>query len=222
MDIKNEIINGMKIASDAATDAVQILLEKNRLRANANRIRQVIKSDTELRNQAYIELGRYLYENCRDGLDDDLEQICVVVDKTSRRIEKATSKYIELVAVANDTKIGIDNAQEIKTNIAVKLAQAKEKAVQVSYKSEEMVDSVDVEIHSDVCSEPEVAEDTKANPEDINSPQEEEKTTEPFDELTEFVDNDDADALDEAVRTEDININLTQAEDEESPDDFDF
>ena len=38
MDIKNEIKNGVKIASDAATDAVQALVEKSRLRANANRI----------------------------------------------------------------------------------------------------------------------------------------------------------------------------------------
>ena len=90
MAIKDDLKNSVKLASDAATDALQALVEKSRLRANANRIKQVIKADTELMNQAYIELGKYFYENHREETTADCEALCVVVDKTTTRINKAS------------------------------------------------------------------------------------------------------------------------------------
>ncbi len=161
MDIKNELKNGMKIAADAATDVAQALVEKSRLRANANRIRQVIKSDNELRNQAYMELGRYFYENYRETTTDETESLCVVVDKTTARIDKASKKYAQLIALSSDKKLSSENTEKIKqafstqaekikdstqstyNDIKEKAKQstikAKEKAVDLSDKAKEKV-----------------------------------------------------------------------------------
>ena len=157
MDIKNDIKNSVKFASDAATDAVQALVEKSRLRANANRIRQVIKSDTELRNQAYIELGRFFYENMRDNLDEEQEALCVVVDKTTKRIEKATKKYTEQLELIDETKLYSDNSEKLRKAVCsaantisdktklkaqdIKQA-AKESVAEISYKAKDKVEEI--------------------------------------------------------------------------------
>ncbi len=128
MDFKDNIKNGARLAADAATDIAQALVEKSRLRANANRIRQVIKADTELRNQAYIELGRYYYENMRASADEELESLCVVVDKTTARINKASRKYVELLNQSNDTKLKSENTEKIKTIVTDKAEKIKDSA----------------------------------------------------------------------------------------------
>ena len=128
MAIKDDLKNSVKLASDAATDALQALVEKSRLRANANRIKQVIKSDSDLRNQAYIELGRYFYENFRDLAGEDEEALCVIVDKTSNRINKATQKYVDTICLIEDTKLSGESAQLIKEAVTQKATMVKEKA----------------------------------------------------------------------------------------------
>ncbi len=128
MDIKNEFKNGVKLAADAATDIAQSLMEKSRMRANANRIKQVIKGDTELRNQAYIELGRYFYENLREQAGDEQEALCVVIDKTSARISKASKKYLELINGASELNLSSENTEKIKQIVTDKAKQVKESA----------------------------------------------------------------------------------------------
>lgn len=126
MDFKEDIKNSLKLVGEAASDVAQALATKSRLRANANRLRQVIKSDSDTRNQAYIELGRYFYENLRDKDNEQLEGLCVVVDKTTMRIDKATKRYIELIAQADDTKFSGESAQKIKQIVNAKAEKAKE------------------------------------------------------------------------------------------------
>ncbi len=126
MDIKNDFKTGVKIAADAATDVAQALVEKSRLRAKANRIKQVIKADTELRNQAYIELGRYFYDNLRDCDNDELESLCVVVDKTTTRINKASRKYVELMSNSSDVKLSGENAEKLKKLVSDKADKLKD------------------------------------------------------------------------------------------------
>lgn len=207
MDIKNEIKNGVKIASDAATDAVQALVEKSRLRANANRIRQVIKSDSELRNQAYIELGRYFYENMRDSMDPSQEELCVIIDKTSKRIEKATNKYIEFVALANDIRLGNENTDRIKKAVSDKLSAAKEKASIISNTKTTDVSVKDSKIEAVVDIEYKAKEDI----EDI------EVVFQPQEDIEEILYEEEIDS-DEIVHE----CGVVETEDEESPEDFDF
>jgi len=139
MAIKDDLKSGVKLATDAATDVVQALVEKSRLRANANRIKQVIKSDTDLRNQAYIELGRYFYENLREHAGDEEEALCVVVDKTSHRIRKATQKYIDTISLLDDTKLSGESAQMLKAAVADKATKVKEKAKETTDKAKAKV-----------------------------------------------------------------------------------
>ncbi len=207
MDIKNEIKNGVKIASDAATDAVQALVEKSRLRANANRIRQVIKSDSELRNQAYIELGRYFYENMRDSMDPSQEELCVIIDKTSKRIEKATNKYIEFVALANDIRLGNENTDRIKKAVSDKLSAAKEKASIISNTKTTDVSVKDSKKEAVVDIEYKAKEDI----EDI------EVVFQPQEDIEEILYEEEIDS-DEIVHE----CEVVETEDEESPEDFDF
>lgn len=137
MDIKNDIKNGVKLCADAATDVAQALVEKSRLKAKANRIKQVIKADTELRNQAYIELGRYFYDNLRDEENDECEALCVVIDKTTARIDKASRKYVEIMSSSNDVKLKSENTEKIKKIVADTAEDIKDKAKETSKKAKD-------------------------------------------------------------------------------------
>lgn len=229
MDIKNDIKNSVKFASDAATDAVQALVEKSRLRANANRIRQVIKSDTELRNQAYIELGRFLYENMRDNLDEEQEALCVVVDKTTKRIEKATKKYTEQLELIDETKLYSDNSEKLRKAVCsaantisdktklkaqdIKQA-AKESVAEISYKAKDKVEEIKAFIVPDEELEDYVLEQENLavnNTDDIKNDKEQSQQNTDFG----MIDN---------IEEETPNKTTPQDlyEDEESPEEFEF
>ena len=229
MDIKNDIKNSVKFASDAATDAVQALVEKSRLRANANRIRQVIKSDTELRNQAYIELGRFLYENMRDNLDEEQEALCVVVDKTTKRIEKATKKYTEQLELIDETKLYSDNSEKLRKAVCsaantisdktklkaqdIKQA-AKESVAEISYKAKDKVEEIKAFIVPDEELEDYVLEQENLavnNTDDIKNDKEQSQQ------------NTDFGVIDD-IEEETPNKTTPQDlyEDEESPEEFEF
>lgn len=135
MDIKNDLKNGVKLCADAATDVAQALVEKSRLKAKANRIKQVIKADTELMNQAYIELGRYFYENLREDADQECEALCVVVDKTTKRIDKASRKYVEIMSSSNDVKFKSENTEKIKKIVSDTAEDIKDKAKETGKKA---------------------------------------------------------------------------------------
>ena len=137
MDIKNDIKNGVKLCADAATDVAQALVEKSRLKAKANRIKQVIKADTELKNQAYIELGRYFYENMRDASNDECEALCVVVDKTTARIDKASRRYVELMSCSSDVKLKSENTEKIKKIVTDTAEDIKDKAKETGKKAKD-------------------------------------------------------------------------------------
>lgn len=137
MDIKNDFKNGVKLCADAATDVAQALVEKSRLKAKANRIKQVIKADTELRNQAYIELGRYFYETLREQADTECEALCVVVDKTTARIDKASRRYVELLSNSSDVKLKSENTEKIKKIVTDTAEEIKDKAIDTGKKAKE-------------------------------------------------------------------------------------
>ena len=137
MDIKNDLKNGVKLCADAATDVAQALVEKSRLKAKANRIKQVIKADTELRNQAYIELGRYFYETLREQADTECEALCVVVDKTTARIDKASRRYVELLSNSNDVKLKSENTEKIKKIVTDTAEDIKGKAIDTGKKAKD-------------------------------------------------------------------------------------
>lgn len=125
MAITNDIKTGLKLTADAVTDVTQSVIEKSRLKAKANRIKQVIKSDTQRREQAYMELGKYFYENHKDLIPSELSQDCIIIDKTSFRIDKATTRYFEILAEYDNIKLSSENTDKIKKIVCDKTEEFK-------------------------------------------------------------------------------------------------
>lgn len=136
MAFTDNLKNGVNYAADTISEIASSIAEKNRLRSQLNSIKKVIKNDTATRDQAYIELGRYFYENLREGASAENEALCAVVDTASERISKASLKYIEVLNLHNETKIRSENAEKLGKLIVDKTKQtaqtAKEKGAQLA------------------------------------------------------------------------------------------
>lgn len=243
MDIKNDIKTGFRLAADAATDIAQALVEKSRLRAKANRIKQIIKGDTELRNQAYIELGRYYYDHLRENADAEQEALCVVVDKTTARIDKASRKYLELISQSGDVSFSTENTEKFKKAVADKADDIKDsataKAKDIKNKAKETATDVGSKVKEKAS---DVGSKVKEKAQDLSAKTKEtvadlgDKAKGKVDDFKSFIAPDEEDDIfdDEleemiaqqeeiiAQAQEDKPTCETATDDEESPDEFDF
>lgn len=120
MAIVDNIKTGFGFAADTVSEIASSIAEKNRLRTQLNAIKKIIKNDTATRDQAYIELGRFFYDNLREGASAENEALCAVIDTANERISKASLKYIEVLNLQNDTKIRSENAEKLARAIAEK------------------------------------------------------------------------------------------------------
>ena len=141
MALAENIKNGVEFIGETVVEIASSIAEKNRLRVQLNHIKALIKTDSATRDQAYIELGRFFYENLRDGASPENEAICAVIDAASDRISAASVKYMELLNLQNETKIRSENAEKIKKIVSEKAAAsakvAKEKGAELSQKAKE-------------------------------------------------------------------------------------
>lgn len=141
MAITNDIKSGIKLTADAVTDVTQSVIEKSRLKAKANRIKQVIKSDTIRREKAYMELGKYFYENHKELFTKELDEPCMIIDKTTIRIDKATKRYFEILTESDNITLSSENTEKIKKIVCDKTDELKkntgEKINEVSSKTKE-------------------------------------------------------------------------------------
>ena len=148
MAITNDIKSTVKLTADAVTDVTQSVIEKSRLKAKANRIKQVIKSDTIRREKAYMELGKYFYENHRELMTKELDEPCMIIDKTTIRIDKATKRYFEILAQSDNITFSSENTEKIKKivcektdefkkNTGEKLSETRAKAQDLTGKTKE-------------------------------------------------------------------------------------
>lgn len=131
MEFSENIKSGLAFIGDTVSEISSSIAEKNRLRAQLNHIKSMIKTDTATRDQAYMELGRYFYENMREGTSAENEAICAVIDAADARISRASIAYVELLNLRNDTKIRSENAEKLAKALSEKASQkakiAKEK-----------------------------------------------------------------------------------------------
>ena len=141
MDIKDNIKSGIEFVGETVSELAAAIAEKNRLRVQLNKIKAEIRSDSATRDQAYIELGRYFYENLREGAAPENEAICAVIDSANERISASSVKYLELLNQQNETKIRSENAEKLKQILAAKAAAsakaAKEKGAELGQKAKE-------------------------------------------------------------------------------------
>lgn len=85
-----------KTAGGAMQNAVDVVAEKNRKTAMANRLRTVIRCEEKAAERAYLALGRYYYHNLRDASNAETENYCVGIETAEQRIEDAMLKLEEL------------------------------------------------------------------------------------------------------------------------------
>ena len=130
MDISENIKSGLEFVGETVSEIASSIAEKNRLRVQLNHIKGLIKADTATRDQAYIELGRYFYENLREGTTAENEAICTVIDAASDRISKASVKYVELLNIQNDTKVRSENAEKLAKAVSQKASGAAKAAME--------------------------------------------------------------------------------------------
>lgn len=79
------------------TDTVDVVVDRTTLQAQKSRLRIVMRNEAKLTNDAYIELGKYLYENCRENASESIEDICRRIDLSKERMKRAQDRYCEVL-----------------------------------------------------------------------------------------------------------------------------
>ena len=91
---------GITTAVDTVSGVTQTIIEKNRANAQLNRLRAVMKSECEMINRAYIQLGKNYYENKIDGKDDvcpNEEELFSIIEQSKENIKRARERYRQVV-----------------------------------------------------------------------------------------------------------------------------
>ena len=105
MSILNTFVNGFNSAVEAVSTTAQTFVKKNRTNAKLNRLRDVMKSESELMNRAYIALGKDYYEQIKKGEKPDSEReakLAELIDNCKARIAKARDCYRQIVEKQNE------------------------------------------------------------------------------------------------------------------------
>lgn len=97
-------------AVDTISNVTQDIVEKNRTNAKLNRLRLIMKSESELMNRAYIALGKASYESAKKGEsipEEQQKKLSEVIEKSKVRLAKARECYREIVDSTNDIFYGV-------------------------------------------------------------------------------------------------------------------
>ena len=96
-------------AADTISNVTQNIVEKNRTNAKLNRLRLIMKCESELMNRAYIALGKVMYDSRKKGTeinDAECEKLLKVIDTSKAKIAKARECYRKIVNSSNDIFYG--------------------------------------------------------------------------------------------------------------------
>lgn len=91
----------LKNVTDSVGRAAGFVVEQNHRAALANRLKIVIRNEKEVQARAYIELGKYYYQNLRDPENPQAERLCTAIEGSSSRLKRAFEKLDDLVAPAD-------------------------------------------------------------------------------------------------------------------------
>lgn len=110
-------------AGKTVTNALDFIIEKNKIKAQVNRLRLVMRKEHSLMDNSYKALGKYYYEHLRDTENAENKKICATIDKSKARMEKAKLRYSELMekqlSKLNDSAVNNDSAYEDNDDITV-------------------------------------------------------------------------------------------------------
>lgn len=215
-NFKDNIKNGLTFVGDTISEIASSVAEKNRLRVQLNHIKALIKADTATRDQAYIELGRYFYENLRENTTPENEAICAVIDAASDRISKASLKYVELLNIQNETKIRSENAERLAKAVSEKAAAtaktAKEKGAEAIDKAKDFAASTAEKAKASATDLAEKAKNTAADLKD--------KAADAVEEVKERFDPESNADLEELIAAEQEKVRQAQDAAEETAESF--
>lgn len=96
-------------AVDTISNVTQDIVEKNRTKAKLNRLRLIMKCESELMNRAYIALGKSFYESTRKGVsvsEEEQKKLFEVIESSKAKIAKARECYRQIVESSNDILFG--------------------------------------------------------------------------------------------------------------------
>ncbi len=99
------LIGGFNNAVETISGVAQNFVEKNRTNAKLNRLRAVMKSESELMNRAYIALGKGYYEQIKKGDKPNSEReakLVELIDNCKARIARARDCYRKIVESRNE------------------------------------------------------------------------------------------------------------------------
>lgn len=219
MEEKCNFKETMGLIGEALSDVSKILIEKNKIRAQCSRIKQIIKGDTNTRNNAYAELGKFYYMNCRENATKENEELCALIDKMNARIEKASLKYLELQTLQNNTKIQSENTEKLKAAVAESAEQAKQdvaaKAKEYGAKASEFATEKWDQAKAYATNQYEKVKSQV----DEKTQEIKDKATDTVGEIKEKAENIKEDIKDKVLVKEE---NVDKILDEESPDSFEF
>ena len=92
MEFFNTLKSGFGTAVESISTIAMNLIENKRTAAKLNRLRDVMKSESELMNRAYIALGKGYYEQIKKGEKPNTEReakLVELIDNCKAKIARA-------------------------------------------------------------------------------------------------------------------------------------
>ena len=108
MVIFDTLKSGFETAVNTISTVTQNLIDKKRTDAKLCRLRDVMKSESELMNRAYIALGKDYYEQIKKGEKPSTEReqkLVELIDNCKAKIARAREKYDLIPEDTKDPKL---------------------------------------------------------------------------------------------------------------------
>ena len=167
MMIFDTVKGTVSTAVDTISSVAQSIVEKNRTNAKLNRLRLVMKNESELMNRAYIALGKQLYESQKHGKAvsaENQEKLFEVIEKSKAKIARARECYRKIVDSQNDIFYGNpDEEKEYSSSEVVDITVACSN--ESDYKSSPF-ESIEAQVKTAVDEIKDEAEETAEKAED--------------------------------------------------------
>lgn len=93
--------------------------EKNRVTAQVNRLRAIMKREERAAEKEYITLGRYYYQNLRDSQNPVTEKHCAEIDEIEKRINRSLDQleniYYRIAKAKKEEieEVTLDDVEEV-------------------------------------------------------------------------------------------------------------
>ena len=133
----------LKNITAAIKEAAGAVAEQNHRTAQANRIRGLLKVESQAAEQEYLALGRYYYNQLRDPENPVTESHCAAIDELEARIAAGQNRLEQLFFTGEDPE-EIGEIDEFEDDLEDPEETEPE---ELSEEEQELVDLEDVEVY---------------------------------------------------------------------------